>query len=107
MAEKVTLSITPIEGYPGNYRVNVGCTGFSPNRQVNWRLRGSDAVIDDNIIAPRGGGTVGPDGTIGFEDNAIGGNLNEDWGNDEIYADVYYAEIGGSHHKSNTVTGDF
>jgi len=70
-------------------------------------LRGEDTFVDDNIIAPRGGGLVGPDGTFGFEANAIGGNLNEDWGTDEIYADVYYADLGGSHHKSNTVTGNY
>jgi len=103
----VKLSITPIAGFPGNYRVNVSGSGFSPNKKVLWRLRGEDTFFDDNIIAPRGGGLVGPDGTFGFEANAIGGNLNEDWGTDEIYADVYYADLGGSHHKSNTVTGNY
>jgi hypothetical protein len=103
----VRLSITPIQGFPGNYRVNVSGSGFAPNQKVLWRLKGEDTFIDDNIIAPRGGGLVRPDGTFAFEDNAIGGNLNEDWGTDEIYADVYYADLGGSHHKSNTVTGNF
>jgi hypothetical protein len=104
----VRLSITPIQGYPGNYKVNVSGSGFAPNRTVNWRLKGEDTFIDDNIIAPRGGGFVGPDGKFAFEANAIGGNLNEDWeGRDEIYADVYYPELGGSHHKSNTVKGYF
>jgi hypothetical protein len=103
----VKLSITPIEGYPGNYKINVSGSGFEPNQEVLWRLKGEDTFIDDNIIAPRGGGRVGPDGTFAFEDDAIGGNLNEDWGEDEIYADVYYADLGGSHHKSNTVHGKF
>ena len=103
----VKLSITPIQGFPGNYKVNVSGSGFIPNRRVLWQLKGEDTFIDDNIIAPHGGGLVSPGGTFGFEDNAIGGNLNEDWGNDEIYADVYYDELGGFHYKSNTVTGNF
>lgn len=107
MAEVVKLSITPIEGFPGNYNVEVSGTGFLPNQQVNWRLKGEDTFIDDNIIAPRGGGLVRPDGTFFFTDNAIGGNLNEDWGRDEIYAEVNYSDLGGSHHKSNTVRRNF
>ena len=103
----VKLSITPIEGFPGNYRVEVSGSGFEPNQQVIWRLKGEDTFIDDNIIAPRGGGLIGPDGTFFFTDNAIGGNLDEDWGEDEIYADVYYTNLGGSHHKSNTVSRSF
>jgi hypothetical protein len=103
----VKLSITPIQGFPGNYRVNVSGSGFAPNQEVLWRLKGEDTFVDDNIIAPRGGGPVGPDGTFAFAADAIGGNLNEDWGGDEIYADVYYAGLGGSHHKSNTVKGNF
>lgn len=103
----VKLSITPIQGFPGNYTINFSGSGFAPNQEVLWRLKGDDTFIDDNIIAPRGGGIVGPDGTFGFEDNAIGGNLNEDWGTDEIYVHVYYARLGGSRHKSNTVKGKF
>jgi hypothetical protein len=103
----VTLSITPIQGFPDNYQINVSGSGFIPNKSVLWRLKGEDTAIDDNIIAPRGGGLVHPDGTFGFQANAIGGNLNEDWGNDEIYADVYYAEFVSSHYKSNTVKGNF
>jgi hypothetical protein len=103
----VKLSITPIEGFPGNYQVVVSGSDFEPNQQVIWRLKGEDTFIDDNIIAPRGGGFVGPDGTFVFTDNAISGNLDEDWGEDEIYADVYYTGLGGSHHKSNTVSRHF
>lgn len=104
---KVKLAITSIQGFPGNYKVNVSGSDFQPNAEILWRLKGEDTFIDDNIISPRGGGFVGPDGTFGFEANAIGGNLNEDWGGDEIYADVYYANLGGAHYKSNTVKGDF
>jgi hypothetical protein len=107
MAEEVKLFIAPIEGFPDNYRVEVSGSGFSPNQNVNWQLKGEDLIFDDNIIAPRGGGLVGQDGSFYFSDNAIGGNLDEDWGEDEIYADVYYTDFGGSHYKSNTITGDF
>ncbi len=48
----VKLSITPIQGYPGNYKVNVSGSGFVPNRRVHWRLKGEDPAIDDNIISP-------------------------------------------------------
>lgn len=103
MAELVKLSITPIQGSPGNYNVVVSGSGFAPNRRINWRLKGEDTFVDDNIIAPRGGGVVLQDGTFTFGADAISGNLNEDWGKDEIYADVYYADFDGSHFKSNTV----
>ena len=103
----VKLSIARIEGYPGNYQVNISGSGFQPNKQVNWRLRGDDPVSDDNIIYPRGGGAVNSDGTIAFQADAISGNLNEDWGNDEIYAEVYYADIGSTRYKSNVVSGDY
>ena len=108
MAEIVELSITPIQGFPGVYQVGVRGFRFVPNQQVNWRLRGEDPAFDDNIIAPSGSGLVGQDGTFFFTDTAIGANLNEDLeGADEIYAEVYYTNFGGSHHKSNTIKRDF
>jgi len=106
MAPVVKLSITPIEGWPGNYTVVVRGSGFEPNKEVIWKLKGEDTFFDDNIIAPRGGGFVGPDGTFAFTDNTISGNLNEDWGRDEIYAIVYYSSIlGRTKYNSNTVKG--
>jgi len=51
---------------------------------------------------------IGPDGTFFFTDSATGANLNEDWGGqDEVFADVYYTYVGGSHHKSNTIKRNF
>ena len=106
MAEVVELSITPIEGSPGVYRVVINGSGFVPNQTVYWRLRGEDPASEDFISAPSGGGVVGPDGTFLFTDTAIGVNLNEDFGGeDEIYADVNY--FSGPHHKSNTIKRDF
>ena len=104
--EVVELSITPIAGYSGVYRVNVSGSGFVPNQMVFWRLRGEDPDFDDIIKAPGGSGLVGPDWTFLFTDTAIGVNLNEEFGGeDEIYADVNY--FSGPHHKSNTITRDF
>jgi hypothetical protein len=105
MAEIVELSIIPAEGYAGVYDVVIRGSGFIPNQYVNWRLRGEDTKFDDIIIAPSGSGVVGPDGMFSFTKTAIGANLNEDFGEDEVYADVYY--LGGSHHKSNTIKGNF
>ena len=108
MAEVVELSITPIEGSPGVYKVEVRGSGFVPNQTVYWRLRGEDPGHEDFISAPSGGGVVGPDGTVFFTDSAIGANLNEDWGGqDEIFADVYYTYPGAFHHKSNTIKRNF
>lgn len=108
MAEVVELSITPIEGSSGVYRVDVRGSGFIPNQTVFWRLRGEDPGSEDFISAPSGGGIVGPDGTFFFTDSAIGANLNEDWGGqDEIFADVYYTYVGALHHKSNTIKRNF
>jgi hypothetical protein len=45
MAEVVKLDITPIEGFPGNYNVVVSGSGFLPNQQVIWRLKGEDTFI--------------------------------------------------------------
>ncbi|MDF0681143.1 MAG: hypothetical protein P0116_09285 [Candidatus Nitrosocosmicus sp.] len=108
MTEVVKLSITPIEGSPGVYKVEISGSGFVPKQTVYWRLRGEDPGSEDFISAPSGGGIVGPDGTVFFTDSAIGANLNEDWGGqDEIFADVYYTSMGGSHHKSNTIKRNF
>jgi hypothetical protein len=103
--EVVELSITPIAGYTGVYKVEVRGSGFTP-KNVFWRLRGEDPDFDDIIKAPSGSGLVGPDGTFFFTDTAIGVNLNEDFGGeDEIYADVNY--FSGPHHKSNTIKRNF
>lgn len=105
MAE-VNLSIAPIEGFPGNWQVVITGSGFTSlaNREAKWRLKGEDPVFDDRIVSPTGSGFVGTNGQFQFTANTIGGNLNEDWGNDEIYAIV---TIGQTEYRSNTVSGDF
>ena len=80
----VKLSITPIEGSPGNYKVEISGSGFefAANKEARWKLMGDDPVSDQEIVDgdARGGGVVDPDGTFNFTGNAKGENLNEDWG---------------------------
>ena len=105
---QVKLSINRIQGFPGNYQVEIFGSGFqfAANKDARWKLVGDDPVFDDRIISPIGGGTVTQDGTFYFTGNAISGNLNEDWGKDEIYAVVSIGGLGSTKsYKSNTVSG--
>lgn len=105
---QVKFSITQIPGFPGNYRVEISGSDFqfAANKEARWKLRGEDPVFDDRIIAPFGGGPVSQDGTFFFAANAISGNLNEDWGKDEVYAVVSIGGLGTTkEYKSNTVSG--
>ena len=107
---EVKLSITPIEGFPDNYRVVISGSGFehAANQEARWKIWGDDPVFDDRIVSPVGAGFVSADGTFHFEANAISGNLNEDWGKDEIYAIVSIGSLGSTtDYKSNTVSGYF
>jgi hypothetical protein len=108
--QEVKLSITPIEGSPRNYKVEIYGSGFefAANKEASWKLRGDDPVSDDDIIDPRGSGVVSPDGTYYFAGNATGDNLNEDWGKDEIYAVVSIVGLGTTFdYESNRVIGHY
>jgi len=107
---EVKLSITPIEGSPDNYKVEISGSGFvfAANKEARWKLKGDDPLSDDDIIDPRGSGVVGPNGTFYFTGNAIGENLNEDWGKDEIYAVVSIVGLGTTfNYESNRVSGHY
>ena len=41
---EVKLSITPIEGSPDNYKVEISGSGveFAANKEVRWKLKGDD-----------------------------------------------------------------
>ncbi|MDW0274178.1 MAG: hypothetical protein QN756_10650, partial [Nitrososphaeraceae archaeon] len=72
------------------------------------KLKGDDPLSDDDIIDPRGSGVVGPNGIFYFTGNAIGENLNEDWGKDEIYAVVSIVGLGTTfNYESNRVSGHY
>jgi hypothetical protein len=107
---EVKLSITPMEGSPRNYKVEIFGSGFefAANKEARWKLRGHDPVSDDDINDPHGSGVVGPDGTFRFTGNATGDNLNEDWGKDEIYAVVSILGMGTTFdYESNIVSGHY
>jgi hypothetical protein len=107
---EVKLSITSIEGSPGNYKVEISGSDFefAANKEARWKLRDDDPFSDDNIIDPRGSGIVDPDGTFNFTGNAIGDNLNEYWGKDEIYAVVSIVGLGTTFdYESNRVSGRY
>ena len=109
---EVTLSITPIEGSPGNYKVEISGSGFefAANKEARWKLMEDDPVSDEEIVDAdaRGGGVVDPDGTFKFTGNAKGENLNEDWGKDEIYAVVSIVGLSTTFdYESNRVTGHY
>jgi hypothetical protein len=107
---EVKLSIIPIEGSPRNYKVEISGSGFefAVNKEARWKLRGDDPFSDDNIIDPHGSGVVRPDGKFYFTGNAIGDNLNEDWGKDEIYAVVSIVGLGTTFdYESNRVSGHY
>src|SRR5919108_5435138 len=95
---EVKLSITAIEGSPGNHKVEIFGSGFefAATKEARWKLKGDDLLSDDDIVEPRGDGIVGSDGTFYFTGNAKGENLNEDWGKDEIYAVVSIEGLGAS-----------
>jgi len=76
----IKLSITPIEGSPDNYKVQISDSGFefAANKEVKWNLMCDDTISDDEIADPRGSGVVNTDGTFFFTSNATGESLNED-----------------------------
>ena len=105
MAGKATLYITPREGQPGHYLVVVDGTGFhsSDGKTVGARIRGDDKWFDDTLFG------LGPTRILGgiFNMSATvpANTLNEDWGEDEIYASVKIA--GSSEIRTNTIRRSF
>ena len=107
---EVKLSITPIEGSPDNYKVQISGSGFefAAKKEVKWKLMGDDPMSDDEIADPRGNGIVDINGTFILTGNATGKNLNEDWGKDEIYAVVSIIGMGTTFdYESNRVSGHY
>ncbi|MFB9240481.1 hypothetical protein IV454_24925 [Massilia antarctica] len=106
----VTLTISPAENQPGNYLVVLNGDGsyHSVNKKVGARIRGDDEWFDDTLFSICGTGIerVGGDGSFTLSNTVSANQLNEDWGQDEIYALVSVEGLSGS-FKSNPVKGDF
>jgi hypothetical protein len=106
---EVTLTISRNVDQPGEFLVVVDGTGFyeAENKVVSIRIRGSDEWYDDNLFnmadptwPPRvlqGGFNVGR--------SVSAGTLNEDWGEDEVYALVSVPGYGNI--RSNTIKAQF
>lgn len=105
---KVKLNIAPDKYQLKKYRVVVKGEGFyaDAGKKVGARLKGSDLLFDDSLGSLAFGSEteVGQDGSFSISDSLYGSQLNEDWGEDEIYA---VAKIGGTDYKSNSVTGNY
>ena len=107
---KVTLFISPAENQPGRYLVVVNGEGFqgSTGASVAARIRGDDPFFDDQLFSIGTGGFshVGRDGAFTLSKTVPGSQLNEDWGQDEIYALVDVEGLSRA-FRSNTVKGRF
>ncbi len=106
---EVKLYISPNPDQPGEYLVVVDGTGFyeADNRPVAIRIRGSDEWYDDKLFNM-------PDpafpvrvlgGSFNIGTSVPAGKLNEDWGDDEVYALVSVQGYGDI--KTNTIKGNF
>jgi hypothetical protein len=108
--KKVTLFISRAENQTGHYLVVVNGEGFfeSVGKTVGARIRGDDEWFDDKLFSIGGTGIerVLPDGSFSLSKTVSGGQLNEDWGRDEIYALVDVQGLSGT-FQSNNVTGHF
>jgi hypothetical protein len=76
-------------------------------RQWGVRVRGDDQWFDDRLFTLKLGfpGHVSQQGTFVMSDTVSGSQLNEDWGQDEVYALVNVQGYG--EFKTNTVKGYF
>ena len=105
MAGKATLYITPKEGQPGYYLVVVDGEGFfnANGKAVGARIRGEDKWFDDTLFS------LGPSRVLGgifnLSTTVPASSLDEDWGEDEIYALVNIA--GSGEIRTNTIRRSF
>jgi hypothetical protein len=100
-ANQAKLFITPAGN--GNYLVVVD--GHGPaNAQVGIRVRGEDTWFDDRLFSYGVPSHSGPDGAFNVATTVAGSSLNEDWGQDEVYA---IADVGNRSMRTNTIKGSF
>jgi hypothetical protein len=92
-------------GY-GYYNVVVDGHSSAANATVGVRVKGDDEWFDDSLFSFGGGYShTDPWGNFNVATMVPGGKLNEDWGQDEIYAIVEVS--GGGSVRTNTITGYF
>ena len=94
--------------YAGNGYYNVVVDGRSSaaNATVGVRVKGDDEWFDDSLFSFGGGYShTDPWGNFNVATTAPSSKLNEDWGQDEIYAIVEVS--GGGSVRTNTITGYF
>ncbi len=99
----LTITVSPIRS---DYRViNILGEGFigSNNKSVGARMRGQDTWFDDKLfpIPSIGNRVTGSEFYIGYTVHQS--RLNEDWGQDEIYAVVEVEDAGT--YNTNVVKG--
>jgi hypothetical protein len=104
----VKLQISPAES--SQYLVVVSGEGFygaPTNAKVGVRIKGDDEWFDDTLFSMRLGfpGQVLRDGGFVMSETVPGSRLNEDWGEDEVYALVKVDGFGEM--RTNTVRGRF
>jgi hypothetical protein len=103
---EVKLFITKTEN--GKYLVVVNGDGFhdAENAEVGVRIRGEDEWFDDRLFTLNlgfPGRVLG--GSFSMSATVPGSSLNEDWGQDEVYAIASVQGFGD--FRSNTVKGNF
>jgi hypothetical protein len=100
-ANQARLFITPV----GQGRYLVVVDGHGPrNASVGIRVRGEDPWFDDSLFSFGFFSHSGPDGSFNVSTTVSGSALNEDWGEDEVYA---IAGVGNTSIRTNTVHGSF
>jgi hypothetical protein len=106
MPPVVKLFITPVGN--GNYLVVVNGDGFvnAENRKVGVRIRGEDEWFDDTLFSINPGfpGHI-LGGGFSMSATVSGSSLNEDWGQDEVYAIASVEGMGD--FRSNTIKRHF
>lgn len=108
------LTINPDPEQHGRFYVIVRGEGFHPaadNATVFIRVRGADQWVDDKLFnfpdAPTPLRFLLDPGlrTFTISKNVAGSKLNEDWGDDEVYAIVQVTGFGDV--RTNTVKGNW
>ena len=100
VASTATLYISPAGN--GYYNVVVDGHSSAANATVGVRVKGDDEWFDDSLFSFGGGYShTDPWGNFNVATTVPGSKLNEDWGQDEVYA-IVDVSGGGSIH-TNTI----